>query len=137
MTDPTVSSSEFTSPDGQRQFQQGRIPPPRHDRKFFISLALHKAVLSHFELDPRRVIERGFHGVEVIRPHVRGGATELVNHWARLFADGDVEGIRRVLVGENEHAVEMRHVTPFLDVLTPAERQDVLDRVYATRDWEA
>lgn len=108
----------------------------RKDRKFYTSLALHRAVLEHLESEPERVIQRGQDGVRKTRPHTRGAATAMVETWERLFRESDLYAIRELLTGVDEYAVEMRNLTPFLDVLSQKERKEIVDEELRLRRWE-
>jgi hypothetical protein len=105
--------------------------PVRKDRKFFLSLELHREIDRIMGEDPERVRERGLRGVEKVRPNVRGGAVELVDEWRRLLTSRDWDGIRRHLTSEDEHSAEMRNVTVFLGVVSQQRRQEIVDEVLA------
>lgn len=108
----------------------------RRDRKFYTSLALHRAVLEHLESEPERVIRRGRDGVRKTRPHTRGEATAMLDTWEKLFRESDLHTIRELLTGVDEYAVEMRNLTPFLDVLSQEERNEIVDEELRQRRWE-
>lgn len=111
------------------------VPPVRHDRKYFVSLALHEAVQRHLHEDPERVIELGVAGALHVRPHSRGGARDLVDEWITLLQSRDIESIDAVLTGDDEHAVELRNIAVFLGVLSEEERRSVLDEVYRRAEY--
>lgn len=107
----------------------------RQDRKFFLSLALHEAILGRMMSDPQRVLERGLRGIQIRSPQVNGGARDLLNEWDAVLAQRNLDVLSKLLVGTDEHSVEMRNVTPFIDVLADDERDAVVAKVLAEREW--
>ena len=104
---------------------------PRHDRKYLTSLELHRAIADALIETPIFVFVHGLYGAKKVRPHAHGGALNLIDEWERLIAARDIEGLRVVLLGEDEHSAEMRNATVFLGVLSETERRAALDRAYA------
>ena len=65
-------------------------------------------------------------------PHER---LEL-EEWARLLRTASPARLRRFLVAPGERATRLRQTLPFLGILSPEERQAVLDNAHATPDGE-
>jgi transcriptional regulator with XRE-family HTH domain len=108
----------------------------RRDRKFYTNLALHEAVLRHLNENPQLVLRRGTAGAKTRLAHVSGGASDLIREWTTLLAAENLDAIRSLLTGDDEHSVEMRNVTPFLDVLSQDERTEILQREQTIRRWQ-
>lgn len=108
----------------------------RHDRKFYTSLALHRAVLQHLRQDPDRVFQIAARNIAAIDGTTRGHAATMMRDWKRLIDDQSVATIERVLTGLSEHDVEMRNLTPFAGVLDDAEHLKIRERVNLERAWE-
>jgi hypothetical protein len=86
------------------------------------SLALHAAVAAKLEADPRVL--------EVARANVRrwlaaNHAPALVE-WRDLLDAASIPELVAVLRSSDEEAVRLRQSSPFAGILTPAERQAIL-----------
>ncbi|MBW8764472.1 MAG: hypothetical protein JF592_18155 [Microbacterium sp.] len=103
----------------------------RRDRKFYTSLALHEAVAEHLAETPVYVTISGLHGASKVRQHAHGGAVELIDEWVAALERSDTRHLRELLIGEDEHSMDMRNTTVFLSVLGQDERRMILDRVYS------
>ncbi|MFD1203434.1 helix-turn-helix domain-containing protein [Leucobacter albus] len=114
----------------------GTPRPVRRDRKFFVSLALHRAVLGRLRADPNEVVRRGIAGLEARRAHARGSAVAMLDDWHRVLLGPDFRALEALLTADDEYSVEMRNLTPFIDVLSDTERQAALDQVFDERRWE-
>lgn len=107
----------------------------RRDRKFYTSLALHRAVLQHLHQDPDRVFQIAARNIAAIDGTTRGHATTMMRDWKRLIDDQSVVTIERVLTGLSAYDVEMRNLTPFAGVLDGAEHLKIRERVNLERAW--
>ncbi len=63
-------------------------------------------------------LRRGLRG----QPHKRN-----LQRWESLIERGDVPGLHRVLTGLDRDSIEMREVSPLGGLLTPDEREQVLE----------
>jgi hypothetical protein len=93
-----------------------------------VQLELHKALLAKLvgDLGPVRGIAR--RNIERMRKTVRGPqAHGWLDEWEQLIHDA---GPRLVdaLVGEDEHSVDLRQVSPFAGVLSDPERLAAIER---------
>jgi hypothetical protein len=52
-----------------------------------------------------------------------------LDRWQRLIEEGDLSGLRRVMVGLDTDSVQMREVSPMGGLLPQQERAEVLRRV--------
>lgn len=106
-------------------------PVPMERREDRVSFELHRAIARKLIDAPDAVRSVIPSGVERIRGHVRG---PLVNAWLDewlALSTGPLGPLVDVLLGTDEHAVEMRQNTPFLGVLTQQERLEAIRRATA------
>ncbi len=104
----------------------------RRDKKFWVSLELHREIERVLNVDPERVRTRGLEGVELVLPNVRSdGGRELVEVWRGLLTNRDWEQTRHYLTSEDEVSVEMRNLTVFLGIITQERRQEIVDELLA------
>jgi transcriptional regulator with XRE-family HTH domain len=97
------------------------VPPlTREDRR---SLDLHRLVAARLRERPDDVVSRARRNVAHMS-RLNPGARRLLNEWRRAF-DGPVEDLLDLLVDPRPRARELRHVSPFAGVLSPAERWSV------------
>lgn len=107
-------------------------PAPMERREDRVSCELHRAIARKLIDMPDAVRSVIPVGVEKIRGHVRG---PLVNAWLDewlALSTGPLGPLVDVLLGTDEHAVEMRQNTPFLGVLTQQERLEAIRRATVT-----
>ena len=92
------------------------------------SLALHDAVADKLEADPELL--------DVARANLqRWLATTsrpALLEWRRLLDDTPLPELVRLLRSTSDNATRLRQSSPFAGVLTPEERQSILDR-YGSR----
>jgi len=55
------------------------------------------------------------------QPHQRN-----LRHWEELTDDGDVPGLRRILIGLDRDSIEMREVSPMTGLISQEERRKIL-----------
>ncbi len=110
-----------------------RFFPPltREDRR---SLYLHKAIAARLQETPEPVIARARQSLNRMRA-IHPGARQLLDEW-RVLLRRPVDALLPVLTDSSPWARELRHVTPFTGVLTPAERADVY-REFARSERES
>ncbi len=98
----------------------------RKDRR---SLALHCLVAAALLTEPDRVRAKARANLVTIRTaNSDGSADTLLNEWAELL-EGRDEDLVGVLVGLDEHARDLRNVTPFAGVIS----QEARDSIYLRR----
>jgi transcriptional regulator with XRE-family HTH domain len=89
------------------------------------SLALHRAIAAKLAADPAPVLARARKNLRVMRRANEDGAAE------RWFAEwehrlrGPFAGIIEALVSHDQHARDLRQVTPFAGVLSDEERRAI------------
>ena len=113
------------------------LPPlSREDRR---SMFLHEEIARELARDPARVLAKARENLRRIRA-ANPGAAPILREWRVLLAR-PLEDLIAVMRDPEPRARELRHVTPFAGVLTPAQRADVYRRfreqeleVRATRD---
>ncbi len=92
-------------------------PLTREDRR---SLELHRVIAARVADDPKRFLALARRNLTRMRAH-RGQATQLLREW-NVLLDRPLSALLPVLTDPGEWARELRHVTPFSDVLSAAER---------------
>lgn len=89
------------------------------------SLALHRAIAARLAADPTAVLAKARQNLAVMRrANDDGTAREWFNKWDRLLA-GPLASVIEVLVSHEQHARELRQVTPFAGVLTDEQRRAI------------
>jgi transcriptional regulator with XRE-family HTH domain len=92
-------------------------PLTREDRR---SLALHRAIARRLTTDPEGVISVARRNLRQMQAR-EGQATQLLREW-EILLDRPPSALVEILADTGEWARELRHVTPFAGVLSPAER---------------
>jgi transcriptional regulator with XRE-family HTH domain len=104
------------------------VPPmTREDRR---SLALHEAIARRLIEDPDRVMERAWRTLGLMTEK-HSAAAPLLREWHAILGR-QTSDVVDVLLDPNPRARELRQVTPFAGVLSPAERADVYRRFAAS-----
>lgn len=104
----------------------------RRDRKFVLSLELHREIARLTRTEPERVRSLGLEGAVQVRANARSvGARARVDAWTAMLQDREWNHLREVLVGEDEESAEMRNMTVFLKVISSERRQEIVDDVYS------
>jgi len=100
------------------------VPPTtREDRR---SLALHEAIARRLVEDPDRVMERARRTLALMTEK-HPSAAPLLREW-RAILRRPTSDVVDLLLDPHPRARELRQVTPFAGVLSPAERADVYRR---------
>ncbi len=87
------------------------------------SIALHAAISKELRMRHREVIEVAMHNISRMRslnPH----ATSLLDEWEGIL-EGTTDQIVARMLDPSEHGRDLRQVTPFAGVLSPAQRAAV------------
>jgi transcriptional regulator with XRE-family HTH domain len=93
----------------------------REDRR---SLALHRVIAARFAGDPRAVSRKAVRNLKVMRRADDGSAAPWLDEWERLLR-GSMSAVIEVLVSHEQHARDLRQVTPFAGVLSDEERRAI------------
>ena len=93
----------------------------REDRR---SLALHRVIAARFAGDPRAVSRKAVRNLKVMRRVDDGSAAPWLEEWERLLT-GPAPAVIEVLVSHDQHARDLRQVTPFAGVLSDEERRAI------------
>jgi transcriptional regulator with XRE-family HTH domain len=89
------------------------------------SLALHRAIAAKLAADPASVLARARKNLRVMRRANEDGAAERwFGEWERRLR-GPFAGIIEALVSHDQHARDLRQVTPFAGVLSDEERRAI------------
>jgi len=89
------------------------------------SLALHRAIAVRLAADPARVLAKARRNVAVMRrANTDGSAEAWLVEWQRRLR-GSLTGVVEVLVSTDQHARDLRQVTPFAGVLSDDERRAI------------
>jgi len=93
-----------------------------------VSYELSRAVAKKLIDDADAVLSVVPGNIEKIRPRVHGSmATEWLDEWQRL-SRGSVGAIIDVLLGTDQHSIDMRQNSPFAGALTQQERLEAIGR---------
>lgn len=104
--------------------------PVRRDRKYFLSLELHREIDRLMRENPELVRERGLSGVGRVRPRIRSnGGRQLVDEWRRLLDSRQWDELHHRLTSGDEHSTEMRNTTVFLGLIPPHRREEIVESV--------
>ncbi|SDS54926.1 helix-turn-helix domain-containing protein [Microterricola viridarii] len=114
----------------------GRSVSPRPNAPFQhrierVTYELHRAVAKRLIEDSDAVISRVPEQVERMRPDAVGGAHALLDEWIEL-THASVGDIINVMLADDEHAKEMRQMSPFIGVLPEEERLEAIARAAGT-----
>lgn len=94
-----------------------------------VQLELHRALLAKLVVggvDGVRDLVQ--HNIASMRGQVRGSQAQTwLDEWADLI-DGSPRRLVEVLLGEDEHSIDLRQVSPFAGVLTQHERTEAISR---------
>lgn len=103
-------------------------PAPLERREDRVAFELHRAVAKRLIDAPEAVKAAIPVGVNRIRPNVRGPLAEgWLDEWLALSV-GSTGDLVDVLIGTDEHSIEMRQNSPFLGVLSQDERLEAIAR---------
>jgi hypothetical protein len=93
------------------------------------SLALHEAVAARLEAQPQLL--------EVARANLKrwlaARPAAALREWQRLLDSLPLPQLVQLLRSPEEEAVRLRQSSPFAGILSPAERQAILDRYESSR----
>ncbi len=106
-------------------------PAPFDKRDERVAFELHRAVAKKLIDSPGAVKAAIPMGVDLNRPNARGQLVDAwLDEWLTLCT-GPLGALIDVLLGTDEHSIEMRQNSPFLNVLSHDERLQAIAR--ATR----
>lgn len=93
-------------------------------QKLLQAAVLEKIEREHLPVNTDRVREK----VQSIRSRVTGKSLHrCLDQWERIVDDNDIEAVRAVVAFDDEHAREMRNLSPLSILLSEEERLQVLD----------
>lgn len=101
---------------------------PLERREHRLGLELHRSIALKLVADPETVLESALARLDPMRVGLRGGALGWLDQWAHLIAERDIGGLVAVMLGTGQHDIDMRSVSPFRGLLSPDERNHVLER---------
>ncbi|HEY0260274.1 MAG TPA: helix-turn-helix transcriptional regulator [Lacisediminihabitans sp.] len=103
-------------------------PAPFEHREERVSFELHRAIAKKLIDAPSTVRAAIPEGIARIRSNVHGPlAKKWLDEWLRL-STGSVGELIDVLLGTDEHSIEMRQNSPFLTVLSQDDRLEAITR---------
>jgi transcriptional regulator with XRE-family HTH domain len=89
------------------------------------SLALHRVIAARLAADPKRVLSKARRNLAVIRrANTDGSAEPWLAEWAWRLR-GPLGGVIEALLSTDQHARDLRQVTPFAGVLSDEERRAI------------
>lgn len=104
---------------------------PLERREQRLGLELHRAVARRLVDNPERVLESAAGNIHSIRAQVQGGAKAWIDRWEDLIARRHIGQLVDIMLGTTQADIDMRSVSPFVGLLQPEERIDVLRRATA------
>lgn len=124
---PTIRTLERLAASVGLELHATFVPPmTREERR---SLELHRAIAVRLAADPLPVVAAGKRNLARMASQ-HAGAVSLWREWRHALSQ-PVHVLADVLIDPRPRARELRHVTPFAGVLTPADRWDVYRRFRA------
>lgn len=99
-------------------------------QKLLQAAVLEKIDREHLCIDTEQVRAR----LQRTREHVTGASLiGCMDRWEHLVAANDIDGVRCIVHADDDHAREMRNLSPLGVLLSESERLAVLD---VLRDWQ-
>jgi transcriptional regulator with XRE-family HTH domain len=106
-------------------------PAPFQRREQRVSYELHREIAKRLIDSPDEVLSAVGPNIERMRQVVRGPrAHEWLDEWQRL-AKGDLGTLIGVMLGTDQHSIDLRQNSPFAGVLSRDERIDAIERANA------
>ena len=106
------------------------VPPTtREDRR---SLSLHAAIAQRLAENPELVLRQARRTLDLMTEKHHGAST-LLREW-RAILDRPLPDVVDVLLDPRSRARELRQLTPFAGVLSPAERAEIYKRFAASEE---
>jgi len=103
-----------------------RAPGKTHEQIDARGLALASRILRRIGEDPS-LIERTRKRLALRMRTASPGERKELQEWNRLLRSGSERRLRQLLTDPGQRATRLRQTMPFLDVLTPEERDQVLE----------
>ena len=121
----------FSTVGSHRRVRRGdvdaiRTRTERLNREQRRSLWLAYAVAGRIVEHPEHAVAVARANLERLRGSVRGEALRWLDEWQRLL-DGPIEELLRTLIDPSPQSRELRQNSPFAGVLSPSERERVLN----------
>ena len=130
---PTIRTLERLAASVGLELHATFVPPmTREERR---SLELHRAIAARLVAEPLPVVAAGKRNLARMASQ-HPGARLLWREWRHALSQ-PVEVLTDMLIDPRPRARELRHVTPFAGVLTPADRWDVYRRFRAMESVDA
>lgn len=109
-----------------REALQRALGPQRREER--VQLELHRALLSKLISDFEGMRRLAHRNIAKSRRVVRGyQAQGWLDEWAALV-DGPPQRLVEVFLGEDEHSIDLRQVSPFTGALSEEERLEAIRR---------
>lgn len=126
----------FVRVNGQRRIRRCDVEAliqPSLTRPQLQALWLHRAIAGKVVANPQPVLAAAQINLRRLRRmHPEGRAWEWLDRWEALLEES-LEAVLDALTSSAEYAVELRHTSPFVGILTEAERRTVLDAFAESR----
>jgi hypothetical protein len=111
-----------------REALEARVEASAARPEVLVQIELHKALLAKLIGDLGEVRTRARRNLARSRSVVRGRqAQDWLDEWSRLI-DGPPSELVEVFLGEDEHSIDLRQVSPFAGVLSEDERKAAIRR---------
>ena len=117
---------QTTVSDIARDALERALRPQRREEQ--VQIELHRALLGKLISDPERMRKLAHRNLVKSRTIVRGDqAQRWLDEWEALV-DGPPQQLVEVFLGEDEHSIDLRQVSPFAGALTDEERLAAMGR---------
>lgn len=104
---------------------------PLERREHRLGLELHRSIALKLVANPEAVLESARSRIGPMRAALRGSALAWLDQWRELIEERDIGGLIVVMLGTTQHDIDMRSVSPLTGLLSPDERDEVLERALA------
>ncbi len=107
--------------------ESGRTAPGDHARLDRRALALGKALAERIAEDPS-LVEKAHRYVRERLERASPGEWRELREWDRILESASLPRLRQLLVDPGERATRLRQTLPFLEALSPDERQEIIEQ---------
>jgi hypothetical protein len=119
----------------KQRLSTDRVRAKRHSDLDARGLAFGNAIAAAIKEDPV-LIERARAWIETRMKKASAGERRELEEWRRLLRTTSPARLRRVLTDPGERATRLRQTMPFLDALSAAERDALIDTMESSLERE-
>lgn len=136
--DDIASKAGCTRAEVQEAINQAQAARPHIElRENRVTWELHYAIARKLDENPGEIIENALNQAGIMKARQRDAiSTGWMEKWESLL-QGDLEVLKAAMLGTGHEAEDLRQMSPFLGVLTEAERQIAILKASFRTDSEA